>query len=242
MTPTLVFALLAVTVGAVLQRITGIGFVLIAGPLLVLVLDPYSGIVLANILSGLLAVTVLARTYRDADWGAIRKLLVGLVVGMPLGVIVVRTLDTNALLVTVGALTVFSVLLALFRRPMPFLEGRAGTALAGAVSGFSNVTAGVGGPALAIYGSSTKMPMRTFIPVVQVMSLIMNSIAVAAKAPFALPLPLLLGSFGCIVIGMLLGSLLSRFVTPQRAQLLALCLALVGALAATVRGLFALLG
>ena len=242
MDPTLVFALLAVTLGAVLQRITGIGFVLVAGPLLVLVLDPYNGIVLANILSGVLAITVLARTYRDADWSIIRKLLVGLIIGMPLGVLVVRTLDPDALLVTVGGLTVFAVLLALFRRPMPFLEGRAGAALTGAVSAFSNATAGVGGPALAVYAASSRMPTHVFIPVVQVMSFVMNAIAVAAKAPFTLPLPLLLGSFGCIVVGMLLGSLLRRFVTPQRAQVLALYLALIGALAATVRGLFAVLG
>lgn len=239
---TLALALLAVTVGALLQRITGIGFVLVAGPLLVLVLDPYDGIVLANILSGVLAVTVLSRTYRDADWGVVRRMLVGLVVGVPLGALLVRTLDSQYLLIVVGVLTVLAVLLALFRRPMPFLEGRAGPAVTGAVSAFSNITAGVGGPALAVYAASTKMPMHTFIPVVQAMSLTMNVIAVAVKAPFSLPLPLLLGSLGCVAAGMVLGSGLRRLFPPHRAQVLALCLALLGAIAATVRGLIEVLG
>lgn len=235
------FAFLAVAFGATFQRITGIGFVLIAGPLLVISLDPHNGIILANILSVLLALTVLSRTYKDTAWSIVWRLLLGLTIGLPLGILVVRTLDSDALLLAVGSLTIIAVLLALFRWPMPFLSRRPGPIIAGAVSSFSTATAAVGGPALAVYGSATGMPMRTFIPTVQVVSLTSSTIAVVANAPFTLPLGLLLGSLGSVFVGMLLGSALGRFITPQRARLLALCLALAGAVVATTRGIIAIL-
>lgn len=229
-------ALVAVTLGAALQRITGLGFVLVSGSLLVLVLGPFDGIILANILSGVIAVAVLVRTYTDADWRAVKRLLVGVLLGLPLGVAVVRLLDPRFLLVTVGGLTVVAVLLAFRRRPMPFLSRPSGPVIAGSVSAFSNVTAGVGGPALAIYGVATAMPMQVFIPTVQAVALVMNIASVVVKIPFTLPLPLVLAALGCVAVGLGAGSLLRRLVSAHAAQRLALALALLGAVAATVLG------
>ncbi len=229
--------LLAVTVGAALQRITGLGFVLVSGSLLVLVLGPFDGILLANILSAVIALFVLLRTYADTDWRVVRRLLLGLIVGVPIGIVVVRLLDPRFLLITVGGLTVLAVVLALLRRPMPFLSHPTGAILAGSVSAFSNVTAGVGGPALAIYGAATAMPMRVFIPTAQAVAFVMNIASTAVKLPFALPIPLVLGSLGCVALGLGAGSLLRHVVTAHAAQRIALGLALFGALAATAQGI-----
>lgn len=237
---TWLLALCAVTVGAALQRVTGLGFALVSGPLLVLVLNPFDGIVLANILSGLIAAIVLARTYRHAQWRTAAKLSIGVVVGVPLGALVVYTLDADMLLVLVGALTTIAVLIALTRRPMPVFRGTAGAIFAGSLSGFSNVSAGVGGPALAMFGVATKMPMPTFVPTIQVVALLTNALSVAAKPSMSLPLPLVLGAVCCVLVGLVAGTFLQRVITPTRAQTLALTLALAGALAATTRGIFAL--
>lgn len=115
---TWVFALCAVMIGAALQRVTGLGFTLVSGPLLVLVLNPFDGIVLANILSTLIAGFVLIRTFRSADWRAAKKLSIGVVLGIPIGAVIVYTLDTDLLVILVGVLTTVAVLLALQRPPM----------------------------------------------------------------------------------------------------------------------------
>lgn len=47
----LVLAVVAVVTGVILQRSTGLGFTLVSGPFLVLVLSPYEGVALANLLS-----------------------------------------------------------------------------------------------------------------------------------------------------------------------------------------------
>ncbi|MBK0419402.1 sulfite exporter TauE/SafE family protein [Leucobacter sp. CSA1] len=238
---TWLFALLFVTVGAALQRVTGLGFTLVSGPLLVLVLDPFNGIALANILSAVIAALVLARTFRNADWRAVGTLLAGIAVGLPLGALVVHSLPPEILLIVVGSLTGLAVLLALLRRSTRIFAGRLGTISAGALSGFSNVTAGVGGPALALYGVAAAMPMQVFIPTVQAVGLATNLLSVAAKPQMAVPLPLLLGSLGCIAAGLAIGSLLQGRIPARRAQVLALALALLGSAAATARGVIALL-
>lgn len=237
---TWLLALCAVTLGAALQRVTGLGFTLISGPLLVLVLNPFDGIILANILSGLIAAIVLVRTFRQAQWRTAAKLSIGVVVGVPLGALVVYALDADMLLILVGALTTIAVVIALMRRPMPVFRGTPGAVFAGSLSGFSNVTAGVGGPALAMFGAATKMPMSTFVPTIQVVALLTNALSVAAKPNFTLPFPLVLGAVCGVLVGLVAGTLLQRIITPTRAQTLALALALAGALAATTRGIFAL--
>lgn len=207
-----------------------------------LVLDPFNGIVLANILSIVIGAIVLSRTYRDTAWRTAGRLLLGMVLGIPLGALLVYTLDPQHLLIAVGSLTIFAVVLALFRHPMPFLAHRSGAFIAGSVSAFSNLTAGVGGPALAVYGAATRMPMQSFIPTTQVIVIVMNIVSVAVKSPFTIPLPLLLGSFGCVLLGLAVGSLLRRWIPAHRAQVLALCIALFGAGVATLRGIIEVMG
>lgn len=202
-------------------------------------LNPFDGIVLANFLSLLIAIFVLIRTFRAADWAAAKRLSIGIVLGVPIGAVIVYTLDSNMLLVFVGALTTLAVLLALARRPMRVFEGTRGAIFAGAVSGFSNVTAGVGGPALAMFGASTRMPMNVFVPTVQVVAVLTNVLSLAAKSQASLPIPLVLGAIGCVVVGLVAGSFLQRHISPTRAQTLALALALAGSLAATARGVLA---
>lgn len=206
-----------------------------------LVLDPFSGIVLANFLSAIIAVIVLARTYRDARWRTAASLLIGVAIGVPLGALVVYALSPDVLLILVGALTSLAVLLVFAQKPMPFLRSRSGPVIAGTVSAFSNVTAGVGGPALAMYGASVRLPMASFIPTVQIVTLVTNILALIAKPGASIPLPLLFAAIGCVFLGLLGGAVLLRFVTPQRAQRLALILALIGSLAATVRGIIEIL-
>lgn len=68
MTTELVLSCLSVAAGALTQRVTGIGFALVSAPLLVLVAGPYQGVVLANLLSLLVALGVFASTWSQTEW------------------------------------------------------------------------------------------------------------------------------------------------------------------------------
>jgi uncharacterized protein len=57
----------AVSVGAGTQRITGLGFALVAAPFLVLLLGPFTGVLVVNVLGVAASVLVLAQVRRDVD-------------------------------------------------------------------------------------------------------------------------------------------------------------------------------
>lgn len=64
----IVLVLVAVLVGASMQRITGMGFALVAAPFLVPLLGPVDGVILVNLCSVLTAAIILTRVVRDVDW------------------------------------------------------------------------------------------------------------------------------------------------------------------------------
>lgn len=234
-------ALLAVFVGAALQRTTGLGFVLVCGPLLVLLLNPFDAIVLANLLSACVSGAVLVGTWRDADLRLALGMAAGVVLGIPVGAWLVRQLPQAPLLVLVGGITSVAVAFAFRRRPMAVLNHRGGPVVAGTVSGFSNVTAGVGGPALAVYGSSQSVPLVTFVPTVQVVGVFTNLVSLAAKHQFDLPWQLVVAAVATVFVGVGVGSLLGRRIPPGRARILVLVLALLGGLGAMGKGVWQLI-
>lgn len=233
---TLCLTVLAVIVGALLQRTTGIGFALVSGPALVLILNPFDGIVLVNVLSVLVCTLILGTTWREIDWRATGGLLLGVAVFVPLGALVARVLAPELLFILVGALTTVAVAMVLANRPLQVLTTRSGGILAGAVSGFSTVTAGIGGPALAVYAASTRMPIVSFVSTAQIVGLVTAGFSLVAKGSYQLPWPLLLATAGAVVLGFALSWLLRDQIGPGLARRLALILALAGGVAALGRG------
>ena len=57
----------AVAVGAATQRVTGLGFSLVSAPFLVLLLGPFAGVLVANVLGVAVSSLVLAQLWRDVD-------------------------------------------------------------------------------------------------------------------------------------------------------------------------------
>lgn len=237
-----VLALLAVFVGAGLQRTTGVGFALVCGPVLVLLLNPFDGIVLANLLSACVAVAVLLSTWRGIDRRLALGLSVGVIIGVPIGAWVVDQLPQAILLVLVGGVTTVAVAIAFRRRPLWVLAHRGGSIMAGAVSGFSNVSAGVGGPALAVYGTSQAIPLATFVPTVQLVGLFTNLLSLVAKHEFHLPWQLVVSAIVVLFAGVAAGTLFGRRIPASTARNLVLVLALIGGLGAVAKGIWQLVG
>lgn len=238
MGPETVVAVLAVAVGAAAQRVTGLGFALLAAPFLVLVLGPREGVVLANALGALVSALVLTRTWRLVDWSRVRRLLAGSLVAVPLGGLVVRALPGPVLLLTVGALCTLAVTAAWFGPAWPWLGSRAGSAGSGFLSGLFSVTAGTGGPPLTIYAVSTGWAAAAFSASVQPVLLSNGLFALAVKGAPA-NLLLLAGCAVAVLVGVVAGSRLGRHLSPALTLQLVLALALVGSLGAVVRGIFA---
>jgi uncharacterized membrane protein YfcA len=231
---------LAVLAGAGTQRITGLGFALVSAPFLVLLLGPFTGVLLANALSLATNLVVLAQTWRAVE---VRKaLLLGVpaVVAVVPGAWVAHTLPAPLLAITAGCLVMVALVAVLASERARVLRGTPGAVTAGAVSGFMNVTAGVGGPAISLYALSTGWAHRSFVATVQLYFVLLNAASIAAKGWPALSPATWIVAGGALAVGTAAGHHLAGRVSPDRARTLVAGLAIVGSAATVGKALVAL--
>jgi uncharacterized membrane protein YfcA len=231
---------LGVMLGALTQRVTGIGFALVCAPLLVLIAGPFEGVVLANLLSLAVSALVFATHWRDVEWRKGLLLVVPALLAIPVGAYVARTVPPAPLMVVIGLLVILALGAVVVSRNARILRGTSGAVTAGAASGFMNVTAGVGGPAIVMYAVSTSWEHRKFVATFQVYSVFTNLASLLAKGGLHELSPAALGlSFAGLGVGLVGGEVVARRVDHDRARQLAIGLALAGALFTVVKGIAA---
>ena len=159
---------ISVLVGAFAQRVTGMGFALIAAPALVVLLGPFDGVIIVNACAVLSSLLILPRVWRFIDWSRFRWLVVPAVVGTAAGALVAARLPGPVLQLGIGILVVVALTISLVvTRTEHVATGRAPAIVTGAASGFMNAAAGVGGPALSIYAVATRWPQAAFAATAQ---------------------------------------------------------------------------
>ena len=226
---------LAVGAGAVAQWVSGIGFSLVAAPILVSVLGPREGVRVALVLSTVLNISLVVRSHREVMVREGALLVVPAVAITPLIAWASREADARVLAGAAGVLTVGSAGALLsglrWRRGQHALAGVA----AGALSGTMNVIGSIGGPAAALYAVNAGWPPQRMRPTLQVLFLISNLVALAA-----LGLPAVRHLYGPAV-GLLVGSVAGRLryhrVPHDSARTITLAIAAIGGLAALARAI-----
>jgi uncharacterized protein len=227
----------AVFAGAVLQRLSGIGFSLVAAPALALISGPRNGVVLTNMLAIVVALAVFATTARRVDGARARILIPAGLIGVLPGTVLFRLLPASQLQVVVGAVTALgltAVLLAprLRAEPRPVTTGCAGLA-----SGFSAAAAGAGGPALTVYAVASNWPQQEFAATAQLSYATQGAAALAAKGLPPVPGTWLCAAVTAALCGMLAGHFAARRADAARARRAAVVIAGLAALATVVKGL-----
>ena len=94
----------AVAAAAFFQAVTGIGFGMIAGPVILLVLATPSAMILTNILNWTVALALLPLVWRDADRRLGGRLLLGALLGLPVGAALLGVADVVTLKLAAGVL------------------------------------------------------------------------------------------------------------------------------------------
>lgn len=240
---TVALALLSVMAGSALQRLTGIGFALVSAPLLVLLLGPFQGVLVSNGAIILAGTILFLQLRRSVDWRRFGLLLPSALIGIIPGAWLAVTMPSNLLDVVVGAAVIIGMSASFFVERLGTVSGPLPTAGFGFLSGLMNVTAGVGGPALSVYGVVTRWCQVSFAATLQPLFVLMGAASVAAK---------LIGSQGAavqlsgwvwvavavmVVAGVAVGTWASRHVTPVTARRVVVLLAYTGGIATLVRGI-----
>ncbi|MFD5463220.1 TSUP family transporter [Kitasatospora sp. NPDC127059] len=227
---------LVVLLGASVQRLAGIGFALVAAPVLVLLLGPNGGVTLANCASLAISAIGLAGSWRQVRPGAMLPLLAAAACAVPAGSWVAASVPTPELLVGIGLLTSAAALLVIRGVRAPALRGVGGAVVAGATSGLMNSAAGVGGPAVSLYAVNSGWTAREFVPNAQLYGVVVNAVSLAAKGLPELTAPAWGLVIAAVAGGAVVGRLLAARVPERRARTVVLGLALAGGLTTLVKG------
>ena len=234
----LILMAVAVVTGAATQRVTGLGFALVASPFLVLIASPHQGVLLANLLSLLTNLVMLALLWRAVNLRRALSLAVPALLLVPVGAWVATAVPARLLYVGVGALVLIALAVTVVSRRIQLAPSTAATAAAGAASGFMNVTAGVGGPAITVYAIATRWEQTEFVATVQLYFALLNAGSLIAKGGLpALSLPTILVGIAALGVGAAIGHRLTSRLSPARARQAVLVLATFGGLATLVKGL-----
>ncbi|MFF1679020.1 sulfite exporter TauE/SafE family protein [Streptomyces sp. NPDC058256] len=229
-----------VLLGSSVQWLTGMGFALVAVPALVLLLGPAQGVVLANCAAGAISLVGLAGGWRRVRLRAMVPLCVAAACTVPAGTWLARRLPEPALLAAMGALVTVAVTLVMRGARVPALRGGGGAVAAGAVGGFMNSAAGVGGPPLSLYAVNAGWTVREFVPNAMFYGVVVNVFSVAANGIPRLSAPVWALAVTGMVAGGVIGRALAERVPEKRARMLVLGLALAGGLTTLGKGLWGL--
>ncbi|MET8545581.1 TSUP family transporter [Kitasatospora sp. NPDC004799] len=121
-----------VLLGASVQRLAGVGFALVAAPVLVLLLGPGDGVTLSNLAAGAISAVGLLGSWRRVRLTAMLPLTLAAACTVPAGVLVAAAVPAPWLLVGIGALVSLAALLVLRGARAAALRGVGGAPGGGA--------------------------------------------------------------------------------------------------------------
>lgn len=225
---------------AIVQSTAGFGFSLMLVPLLSLVIGVRETVVLANLLSASLQAALLVRARQACEWRLGGTLLVGALVGMPLGLLVVTFLSPSALKLLI-AVTVLVFTGLLWRGVRLQTAGTVGCVATGLISGILNVSTSMSGPPVVLYLQAQGMarsPFRAtlfaYFTTISAIAVILLALAghftetVALGALVAIP---------SLVVGGAVGSLIHKSVPEHRFRYLVYAILVASGVAAIISAL-----
>ena len=262
-----VAVLLVVAVGAACQVASGLGFALVCSPLLVLVLGHGPGVRVVLVMSIVLNLVVLARSWRNVRLGDALRLLVPAALFVVPTALLAQSVRTPLLSLLAGSVVVVATALVIARRELRWLDGTRGAVAAGAASGVFNTLAAASGPPVAIFAAQRRWEPRVMSATLQAFSLPLNlvtlavlvlvgdgaggggggsaasatAVAVGAAATAGLPLAPLAWAVAGLLAGAAAGVALGHRVPAPVVRAVALGVALLGGATLVTTGLTGLL-
>ncbi|MET4058904.1 putative membrane protein YfcA [Arthrobacter sp. UYP6] len=241
----LIVVLVAIFIGAIAQRIAGLGFALLISPFLVILLGSHGGVLMVNVCGLVSSALIMLRVWKDIDWSMYRWLAVPAVFGSIPASVAAVYLPAAPMAVVVGAIVLVALTASLvMQRSSVTVTGNAPKAVAGFLSGVTNAVAGVGGPSVSAYALMARWPQRPFAATLQPFFVTIAIVTLTSKLsldPGQMP-PFEPWAWGLIALmiigGIYAGEKLQRFIRDDQARAAVVIIAFIGAAAALAKGIF----
>lgn len=235
--PLEIYAIAAVVIAALAQAITGIGFALICGPLLILFTDVNQGVILTSTLGLVISLLVIRRDWRHANLKQALALFIPACAVAPIGWFIVEHASTSLMSILAGVLVLGAVVTLASGLRWRRMQGSVGAVIAGGVSGLMSLLAGIGGPAVAIYAMNANWDTKTLRATLNVYFVAITFVTFAVRGTPSVDVNFGIGLLLAVFVGFCLGSLLTHRLEAKTVRSLILVVAAIGGIAAIVNGL-----
>ncbi len=164
----------AVLAAALLQAATGIGFGVIAGPIILMAMNSGAAVQVTILLSLLIAVVLAPSLYRQVHKKTLGRLLIGTLIGLPLGILVFLHVSLPVLMLLAALAVLFMALSASGLLNVTLRQGETGRGEAqnlaiGVLSGVMSASLAMPGPVAAARLSKLALPKETIRATILVM-------------------------------------------------------------------------
>lgn len=157
-----IFVSLILFGGTLIRSTFGFGDALFAMPLMSLVIGVSSATPVMGLVSLVVAVVALIPSRRHLDMAAVKRLLVGSMAGIPVGVLLLKRVEEQMLRGGLGACVILFGLYMLSSPRMPELRDRRWAFPFGFLSGCLGGAYNIGGPPIVLYGAMRRWPPARF--------------------------------------------------------------------------------
>lgn len=216
--------MVAVFGAAALQSATGIGFGVIAGPILLIYLNDGAAIQISIILNLLIAALLTPTLWKRIDRSVLKFMAAGLLIGSPLGLLIFLNIDVSLLKLGAGIAVVVTLFLVMFdARATPRATrqdpGRPAKLVIGAIAGIMGVCLAMPGPVPAAWMAASGYRRETIRATILAMFVLSYTLALLLQGGLAGIEPQVLRQSGLLVpatvAGILAGIFLGRRISER---------------------------
>lgn len=231
-------------IAAGFQRISGMGFSLIAMPGLLWLFGPLDAVTLVVLTSALTSMLMVFGTFKEVAWKHVLYMSIpSITVAFPT-VYLLNQMPAAAINLMVGALLIACTVSLMVDFRIRESNSILIEVAAGAIGGVMNTAAGVAGPAIGAYAFSSGWSYRTFVASAQPYFIIADIGVLAAKYALGstnahgfLNVPIVVNAVAGCFLGLALGAYASRFVSDILGKRIVIFVAALGAVATSIKGI-----
>ncbi|MBO0588692.1 sulfite exporter TauE/SafE family protein [Sporosarcina sp. E16_8] len=202
---------------SILQTSTGFCFSIMATPFLLMIFNPMEAIQINIVLSLVISSALIAKIRKDVDTDLLKKLIIGSLSGLPIGIILFISADINKLKTGIGIVLLLLTLLLVLN--LRIKRTKRGDFFVGGLSGTLTTGIGMPGPPILLYFAGTAMQKETLRATTLAFYLFIYSVSLLIQVLFVGTNKGIWTSIGMalplVFTGMYLGQLLFRHISQK---------------------------
>jgi uncharacterized membrane protein YfcA len=238
-----VLAALVVIVSSATQSLTGFGFIMVAVPFLILIIDARVAVALSLMVAFASSAALLLSIKKDTNWQLLKRLLLAAFVGLPFGLAVFYYIDLVMLKVYASAVIIVLSILSLNNFKLDTTKNLGlWQWVSGSTSGFLSGSVGMSGPPIILFLSSLNTPKDEFrATTIAYFFIIYPTSFVSMALTGAIPLDTFKIALYLIpfsIIGMYIGKWLFKYVSDKAFKKLVLIVLIIVASYSIIVNLF----